>query len=130
MVGRIVVMSETTPAPKKRAPRRVDPVVKAAPVEAPAEAPTEQPKAPVKRAEPTPLRSEIYLSLRRTYSDGDHGPAVQAIQERMREKGHWDGPCDGRYGTRMTRAVRSLQQAVGVRVTGEMNPWTWEALNS
>lgn len=87
------------------------------------------PVQPVK-TEPKPLRSEVYLSLRRTYSDGDHGPAVQVIQERMRDKGFWDGPCDGRYGTAFKKAVRSMQDAKGIRVTGEMNPWTWEALNS
>lgn len=77
-----------------------------------------------------PLRSASYLEMRRTLNDGDHGPAVQAVQERMRDKGFWDGPCDGRYGTRMGKAVRQLQAAKGVRVTGEMNPWTWEALNA
>jgi N-acetylmuramoyl-L-alanine amidase len=119
-------MSDTTPAPKKPAAVKVPEPVKV-PVDEPVvEAPKVKAKA---EKEPAPLRSAVYLQMRRTLSDGDHGPTVRAVQERMKAKGFWDGPCDGRYGTRMTRAVRSLQSAKGVRVTGEMNPWTWEALN-
>lgn len=75
-------------------------------------------------------RSEIALQFRRTISQGDHGPAVDRVLEALAAKGFYEGPIDGRYGTRVARAVRQFQQANGLRVTGDVNVQTWEAILS
>lgn len=75
-------------------------------------------------------RSAKLLELQRTMSQGDHGPRVEVVQKALADAGFFEGAQDGRYGTMMGRAVRQFQWSKGLRVTGEVNPHTWEALFS
>ena len=130
--------------PRKAAPKPPEEIVEEpqepaadeAPVE-PVEAPeaveveTPEPPAPVPAAAATaPRRSALALEFRRTISQGDHGPTVDRLMEALAAKGFYEGPIDGRYGTRLARAVRKFQQASGLHVTGSVNVTTWEAILS
>ena len=78
----------------------------------------------------TVARSSKLLELQRTMSQGDHGPRVEVVQKALADAGFFDGRQDGRYGTLLGRAVRQFQGSKGLRITGEVNPQTWEALFS
>ena len=78
--------------------------------------------------EPKPRRSALALELRHTLSQGDIGGQVKAAQEALIRLGFDEFKNDGRYGTLMGRAVRKFQESRGLRVTGEINAATWEAL--
>lgn len=73
-------------------------------------------------------RSATMLELQRTMSQGDHGPRVEVVQKALADAGFFEGKQDGRYGTLLGRAVRQFQGSKGLRVTGEVNPQTWEAI--
>jgi hypothetical protein len=45
---------------------------------------------------------------------GDRGPEVSALQERLQSLGYWLGAVDGVYGPATTRAVTALQKASGL----------------
>lgn len=53
---------------------------------------------------------------------GQRGPAVQALQERLRELGYDPGPADGVYGHQTAEAVRELQRDCRLRVDGIAGP--------
>tara|TARA_R110000868_G_scaffold42305_1_gene143408 strand:+ start:142 stop:555 length:414 start_codon:yes stop_codon:yes gene_type:complete len=103
--------------------------VESAPVEvAPDPEPVVEPAVvPVKVAD---KRSATMLELQRTMSQGDHGPRVEVVQKALADAGFFEGKQDGRYGTLLGRSVRHFQGSKGLRVTGEVNPQTWEALFS
>ena len=103
--------------------------VESAPVEVASEPePVVEPAVvPVKAAD---KRSATMLELQRTMSQGDHGPRVEVVQKALADAGFFEGKQDGRYGTLLGRAVRHFQGSKGLRVTGEVNPQTWEALFS
>lgn len=101
----------------------VEPVV--TPVEV---TPVKEPVAAV--AKVADKRSATLLGLQRTMSQGDHGPRVEVVQKALANAGFFEGKQDGRYGTLLGRAVRHFQGSKGLRVTGEVNPQTWEALFS
>lgn len=114
-------------------------VVKPDPVEvAPVEfTPVEVAPEPEAVAEPAVVvvkvadkRSATMLQLQRTMSQGDHGPRVKVVQKALANAEFFEGKQDGRYGTLLGRAVRHFQGSKGLRVTGEVNPQTWEALFS
>lgn len=128
--------------PVKRQPV-VDPVVDVPvdvvepdPVEsAPVEVSSEPEPEPVVEPAVVPVkaadkRSATMLELQRTMSQGDHGPRVEVVQKALADAGFFEGKQDGRYGTLLGRAVRHFQGSKGLRVTGEVNPQTWEALFS
>lgn len=91
-------------------------------------------KAPAKKKTPqapeTPKlrRSPLALSLRHTLSQGDLGGQVKAAQEALIRAGFTDFKNDGRYGTLMSKEVRRFQAARGLKITGDINAATWEAL--
>ena len=103
--------------------------VESAPVEvAPEPEPVVEPAVvSVKAAD---KRSATMRELQRTMSQGDHGPRVEVVQKALADAGFFEGKQDGRYGTLLGRAVRHFQGSKGLRVTGEVNPQTWEALFS
>ena len=122
--------------PVKRQPV-VEPVnvVKTDPVEIPPVESTPVKVAPMVEPVAVPAkvaakRSETMLQLQRTMSQGDHGPRVEVVQKSLANAGFFDGKQDGRYGTLLGRAVRQFQGSKGLRITGEVNPQTWEALCS
>lgn len=86
-------------------------------------------KAPAsKQSVVKPRRSALALELRHTLSSGDLGGQVKAAQDRLIKLGFGDFKNDGRYGTLMTRAVRKFQASRGLKITGDINALTWEAL--
>lgn len=92
---------------------------------------TESPKKrgrPRKQADPKPRRSALSLELRHTLSSGDIGGQVKAAQDRLVELGFDGFKMDSRYGLMMSKAVRRFQDARGLKVTGDINASTWEAL--
>lgn len=70
---------------------------------------------------PTPVPCPI---LRR----GDRGPQVRRLQIALNTNGFSPGPIDGIFGPATERAVRNLQAARGLAVTGVVNVATWQAL--
>lgn len=75
-----------------------------------------------------PRRSEVELQLRGGLSFGDRGAQVEVVQRTLSRLGLYEGPIDGRYGTRLSRAVRQFQSRRGMRVTGDINKATWVAI--
>lgn len=73
-------------------------------------------------------RSALALSLRHTLSSGDIGGQVKAAQDRLMQLGFDGFRNDGRYGTMMSKAVRRFQADRGLKITGDINAVTWEAL--
>jgi peptidoglycan hydrolase-like protein with peptidoglycan-binding domain len=119
--------------PVKRQPV-VDPVVdvpdpvEPAPVKVAPEPVVEPPAVVLEKV--ANKRSATILELQRTMSQGDHGPRVEVVQKALANAGFFEGKQDGRYGTLLGRAVRQFQGSKGLRITGEVNPQTWEALFS
>lgn len=73
-------------------------------------------------------RSRLLIEGARTLSSGDRGQRVEYAQRALARKGFYEGPVDGRYGIVLSKAVRRFQAAAGIKVTGDVNPRTWEAL--
>jgi lipoprotein-anchoring transpeptidase ErfK/SrfK len=59
---------------------------------------------------------------------GDRGPAVEALQRRLRDLGYWVGPVDGAFGSLTEQAVFALQKAAGLQRDGIVGPRTRRAL--
>lgn len=87
-------------------------------------------KAPEAPVEERPRRSALALELRHVLSQGDLGGQVKAAQQALIGHGFTNFRDDGRYGTLMGKEVRRFQASRGLRVTGEINAATWEALFS
>jgi peptidoglycan hydrolase-like protein with peptidoglycan-binding domain len=83
-----------------------------------------------KKAPPAARRSALALELRHTLSSGDLGGQVKAAQDRLIQLGFDGFKNDGRYGSLMTKAVRRFQAARNLKITGDINAVTWEALFS
>jgi peptidoglycan hydrolase-like protein with peptidoglycan-binding domain len=87
-------------------------------------------KKAVKKADTSvkPRRSALALELRHTLSSGDIGGQVKAAQDRLVKLGFTEFKNDGRYGLMMSKAVRRFQASRGLKITGDINAATWEAL--
>lgn len=104
----------TTPAPTP-APS-VPPAPEPAPSVVPEPTPTASPPAP--EPEPTTLRQ------------GDQGPAVQALQQRLVDLGYFLPSVDGDFGPATQQAVWALQKAAGAARDGLVGPVTQAALDA
>ncbi|MFN8077290.1 MAG: L,D-transpeptidase family protein [Kineosporiaceae bacterium] len=60
---------------------------------------------------------------------GDEGPQVRALQERLRDLGYWLGTPDGAFGDATHHAVVALQKASGLGRDGVVGPATRRALD-
>lgn len=60
--------------------------------------------------------------------EGDHGPAVSALQSRLAQLGYWVGTTDGYFGDSTQQAVYALQKAAGISADGTVGPQTTAAL--
>lgn len=89
----------------------------------------EAPKPAKPKATPSTVQVASELRFKRRMSQGDHGPAVAEIQRMLAAKGLFEGRQDGRYGTLLAKAVRQFQGSQGLKVNGEVDILTWEALN-
>ena len=67
-------------------------------------------------------------ALAASYRQGDSGSAVTTIQTKLKRWGDFDGPVDGVYGSKTTKAVRSFQQKNGLTADGVAGPATLKAL--
>ena len=55
-------------------------------------------------------------------------PLVAAVQTKLTRLGYYNGQADGAWGSQTAAAVRRFQVAQELRVTGELNPATLNAL--
>ena len=63
-----------------------------------------------------------------SYRQGDSGSAVTTIQTKLKRWGYFDGPVDGIYGSKTSKAVRSFQRRNGLTADGVAGPATLKAL--
>ena len=63
-----------------------------------------------------------------SYRQGDSGSAVTTIQTKLKRWGYFDGPVDGIYGSKTSKAVRSFQRKNGLTADGMAGPATLKAL--
>ena len=66
-------------------------------------------------------------ALAASYRQGDSGSAVTTIQTKLKRWGYFDGPVDGIYGSKTSKAVRSFQQKNGLTADGVAGPATLKA---
>ena len=64
-----------------------------------------------------------------TLRPGDRGPAVVALQERLRDLGYWLGTPDGSYGGLTVQAVTAFQKVEGMERDGIVGSGTAGALD-
>lgn len=76
----------------------------------------------------TPTDRQAGLPYRHSLDTGDRGTLVLWAQSRLAERGYYDGPLDGRYDLAVSKAVRLLQNAEGLNVTGVIDRKTWAVL--
>jgi peptidoglycan hydrolase-like protein with peptidoglycan-binding domain len=76
----------------------------------------------------TPSDGNESLPYRHSLDTGDRGALVLWAQSRLAEHGYYDGPLDGRYDLAVSKAVRLLQNAEGLNVTGVVDRKTWAVL--
>ena len=69
-------------------------------------------------------------SLGQTFSSGDEGSAVKALQNRLKELGFYKKTIDGEYGSTTKAAVTAFQAANGLSETGKANETTLNKLYS
>jgi hypothetical protein len=76
------------------------------------------------------LSSEPTCTIGQTLRQGDTGPQVQCVQERLNEVtvGGEELPEDGVYGEQTAAAVRAFQEANGLAADGVVGPTTGGAL--
>lgn len=60
---------------------------------------------------------------------GDKGPAVQRMQQRLSDLGYWLGTPDGEFGYLTSQAVMALQKTAGLGRDGVYGPATKAALD-
>lgn len=66
--------------------------------------------------------------FRRALTRGDSGEDVRWIQKRLKALDYYKGEIDGRFTQALALSVRQFQQAKGMRVSGEINRYTWNTL--
>ena len=64
-----------------------------------------------------------------TLRPGATGPAVLALQQRLRDLGYWLGTPDGTYGGLTVQAVMAFQKVEGLERDGIVGPGTADALD-
>ncbi|MHC5908257.1 peptidoglycan-binding domain-containing protein, partial [Streptomyces sp. S6] len=93
--------------------------------------PGNPPGTPSPSTDPTPPPGscDYYAGNGRT-GPGDSGKKVKQAQCLLIARGYRTGGEDGDFGPGTEAAVRSFQDAAGLKVTGIVNPKTWAALRS
>lgn len=61
---------------------------------------------------------------------GDSGEPVKDLQQRLKEKGHYSGDIDGKFGQKTENAVKAFQKAKGLKTDGKVGDKTWALLTS
>jgi peptidoglycan hydrolase-like protein with peptidoglycan-binding domain len=116
------------------------PAAPTAPTTAPttATAPTTDPSAtppttasPPTTATPGPTAPDAVADPASTsLKQGDEGPGVGALQQRLADLGFWIGAADGNYGQLTRQAVMAFQKAEGITRDGVAGPQTQQYLQS
>jgi hypothetical protein len=120
-----------TPAPSPL-PTAVVPTP--APTPSPTAAPTSPPPSPSASPSATASPSASATAAPRpqhrptALREGDRGPAVLALQQRLSALGYWLGTPDGRFGDLTEQAVYALQKAARLTRDGRVGPRTAKAL--
>ena len=117
----------TTPGPVGTATSSAAPT-SASPTSAPAtSAPASSAPA---TSVPAPSATAAPTATTTTLGQGDSGPQVLALQQRLRDLGYWLGEPDGTYGLLTTQAVLALQGVAGIDRDGRTGPQTRAALEA
>ena len=74
------------------------------------------------------LAANLTQSRAAVYSWGSEGETVTRIQTNLKKWGYYNGPVDGVFGTKTSRAVRSFQRKNGLTEDGIVGPRTLAAL--
>ncbi|MFL6176335.1 MAG: peptidoglycan-binding protein [Ornithinibacter sp.] len=124
--------STDAPTPTTRAPKPPTPPAKKKPTRPPTATPTPTPKPeptpkPKRTPKPTPKPEPTATT---NLVRGDSGPAVLALQQRLKELGYWLGTPDGSFGSLTQQAVWALQKSAGLRRDGVVGPRTLKALEA
>jgi peptidoglycan hydrolase-like protein with peptidoglycan-binding domain len=61
---------------------------------------------------------------------GSQGESVRQLQQQLQQRGYYDGPIDGIFGTRTQQAIQSFQQDAGFNRTGQVDPATGQRLGT
>jgi peptidoglycan hydrolase-like protein with peptidoglycan-binding domain len=64
-----------------------------------------------------------------TLKNGDRGPEVRAVQQRLTDLGYWLGAVDGIFGNNTFHAVVALQKTAGLERTGLVDDATRDAID-
>lgn len=83
---------------------------------------TTTPPAPATTAPPPPAVPGVIRQ-------GDVGPQVRDLQQRLSDLGYWNGAADGVFGSGTHHAVVALQKAAGLGRDGIVGPATQGALD-
>lgn len=120
-----------TPAVSPTPTPTASPMPTASPTPPPTASPTPPPSpspsasaSPTRSGAPSPSPSSGTQALRQ----GDRGPAVLALQQRLTELGYWLGAPDGTFGDLTEQAVYALQKAAGLTRDGLVGARTRRAL--
>ena len=54
--------------------------------------------------------------------------AVRAVQQALKDKGHYPGPIDGHWNAETQTALKAFQQSSGLEATGQLDAETREKL--
>ncbi len=117
------VPSQTTTAP--RATTSPTDATTTSPPTSTTQAPTATPPVPTPPTTPAPPPTTSTV-----LHQGDSGPAVLALQERLTELGYWLGPQDGVYGLLTTQAVYAIQGVADISRDGRVGPQTRKVLDA
>ncbi len=88
--------------------------------------------APATSSGPTTTSEPITTSTTTTMAllqEGDKGPLVLDLQQRLISLGYWLGSPNGVFGDSTQQAVFAIQKAAGIPVDGLVGPQTQAALN-
>lgn len=72
--------------------------------------------------------SSLEAQARQTLYWGTQSNDVNALQQRLKQWGYYDGPVNGYYGQQTFDAVKSFQRKNGLTADGVVGPSTWGAL--
>lgn len=80
-------------------------------------------------ADVTPLMQHAQLEKMDEISYGAFNPSVKHIQYKLKKLGYYEDKMDGAFGLRTEHAVKKLQSSHHLKVTGNMNRETVEAIS-
>jgi hypothetical protein len=104
------------------------PIPTPTPTPVPTPTPTPTPPPPTPSPTPTPTPEPAEPAEPQLLERGDEGPAVLAVQQRLRDLGYWVGPVDGSFGLLTQQAVMAFQGWEEIARDGVVGPQTQAAL--